>query len=141
MLDRCSRRLWRHSLALLGVLLTAPVFAATEWIETSITRTMTTSDERFGGCAVGLAVSPSESGNLDCPANKWVTFSCVGEHTSKSNALRMFDSAQMAFALGKKVVIYVDDSKKHNMQCFAYRIDVLQADVATSSTEPIDSTE
>jgi hypothetical protein len=38
----------------------------------------------------------------------------------------MFDSAQMAYALGKKVFIEVDDTKKHNGFCYASRIDVFQ---------------
>ena len=71
-----------------------------------------------------LAVSPSDSG-LNCPVGKWVTFSCTGELTSKSSAMRLYDSAQLAFVTGRTVRIWVDDTKKHNGYCFASRIDVL----------------
>jgi len=62
---------------------------------------------------------------LDCP-NQWVSFSCTGTFTTKDIAYRMFDSAQMAYALGKEVFIEVDDTKKHNGFCYASRIDVFQ---------------
>ena len=126
MIDRRFQRLWQGAVAtLMAVAMSAPLFAETIAITTEIKRTMTTSGERFGGCAIGIGVSPADEG-LDCHMDRWVTFSCVGEHTSKSNAIRMFDSAQMAFALGRKVVIWVDDTKKHNERCFVSRIDVLQ---------------
>lgn len=136
-----TRGLWQVVLALVLVVLpTVLLQAAPMPIKADVTRTMTSSDERFGGCAVALSESPFDHG-LDCHTDKWVTFSCVGEHTSKSNALRMFDSAQMAFALGKKVVVYVDDTRKHNDRCFASRIDVLPDDVSAESTAPTDLTE
>jgi len=99
--------------------------ATTESIDTSITRTLAAADGAFGGCMAALDVAPSDSG-LDCPAgNKWVTFSCSGEHTTRSDALRMYDSAQMAFITGRKVRVWVDDTRKHNGFCFVTRIDVL----------------
>jgi len=97
--------------------------AATARVDAEITRTLTVSDDRWGGCAVRLSVSPSEEG-LNCSDN-WVSFSCTGDHASKSNAARMFDSAQMAFALGREVRVWVDDTKTHNGFCFVNRIDVL----------------
>ena len=107
----------------MSVLLTMPAQATTESVKAEVRRTLTVADERWGGCMVALSVSPSESG-LDCPANKWVTFSCTGTHTSKSNALRMYDSAQLAFVTGRTVEVWVDDTKKHNGYCFVDRIDV-----------------
>ena len=109
------------------VLLTVPAQAATEEIVAEVRRTLTVADDRFGGCMVALSVSPSEEG-LDCPTSKWVTFSCTGTHTSKSNALRMYDSAQLAFVTGREVRVWVDDTKKHNGHCFVSRIDVMAAD-------------
>ena len=76
---------------------------------------------------VALSVSPSEEG-LDCPTSKWVTFSCTGVHTSKTSALRMYDSAVLAFAMGRTVRVWVDDTKKHNGYCFVSRIDVEASD-------------
>ena len=108
------------------VLLTSPVQATTAEVEGEIKRTLTVADDRFGGCMVALSVSPSEEG-LDCQSN-WVTFSCDGTHTSKSKALRMYDSAQLAFVTGLTVKVWVDDTKKHNGHCFANRIDVIAGD-------------
>ena len=57
--------------------------ATTVSIDTSIARTLASADGAFGGCMAALDVAPSESG-LDCPAgNKWVTFSCTGEHRAR----------------------------------------------------------
>ena len=123
--NRNIRRLWQSGLSMLLVAaLALPLQAATMNIKATIGKTLTTTDDRFGGCMVWLSVSPSDEG-MDCPTGNWVTFSCSGEHASKSSALRMFDSAQMAFALNKNVIVTVDDEKKHNNWCFASRIDVL----------------
>ena len=97
--------------------------AQVESIDAKITRTLVVADDDWGGCAVSLSVSPADEGLPNC--SKWVTFSCSGVHASKSNALRMFDSAQMAFALGKTVRVWVDDQRTHNGFCFVERIDVL----------------
>ena len=107
----------------LALLLAAPVHAAVASIEAKATRTLTTGDGRFGGCMVQLDQSLSGSG-LDCPSSNWVTFSCTGEHTSKDEGFRMFESAQMAFALDKTIVLEVTDEKKHNGHCYARRVDV-----------------
>ena len=107
-----------------SVLLTVPVQGTTAEVVAEVRRTLTVADDRFGGCMVALSVSPSDEG-LDCPTSKWVTFSCTGTHTSKSNALRMYDSAQLAFVTGREVRVWVDDTRKHNGHCFVSRIDVM----------------
>lgn len=120
------RRAGKCMLALLLVATPMSVGQATTVsIDTHITRTLVSADGRFGGCMAALDVAPSASG-LDCPAgSKWVTFSCTGEHTSTADALRMYDSAQLAFVTGRRVLVWVDDTRKHNGHCFASRIDVL----------------
>ena len=119
-----SRRLAKCAavLTLAAIPQAASVNAAVEGITTTVTRTMSLADDRFGGCAVRLNDAPGESG-LNCSSN-WVTFSCSGDHASKSNAARNFDSAQMAFALNRRIRVWVDDSKTHNGLCFVERIDV-----------------
>ena len=123
------RRLVKFTAAALSmsVLLTMPAQATTEQVVAEVRRTLTVADESFGGCMVMLSVSPSEMG-LSCPESRWVTFSCTGTYTSKSNALRMYDSAQLAFVTGRRVLVWVDDTKKHNGHCFASRIDVVASD-------------
>ena len=119
-----TRSLIQGTLAVVLLLAPAASFnAETAGVDAKITRTLAVSDDRWGGCAVHLSVSPSTEG-LHCSGN-WVTFSCSGDHASKSNAARMFDSAQMAFALDKSVRVWVDDTKTHNGLCFVERIDVL----------------
>lgn len=92
----------------------------------SVTRTMATSNDAFGGCMVQLDKSPNSEG-LNCEqSGNWVTFSCSGEYVaSRADALRMLDSAQLAFVTGRQVRLWVDDERQHNGFCFVYRIDVL----------------
>lgn len=120
------RRAVKYMLVL--VLIATPISvgqATTVSIDTRITRTLAAADGAFGGCMAALDDAPSDSG-LDCPAgSKWVTFSCTGEHATTSDALRMYDSAQLAFATGRRVRVWVDDTRKHNGFCFVSRIDVL----------------
>ena len=118
-----GRWIGRMAAGLAAALLAAPASALTAEVAAEVTRTLTVSDERFGGCMAALSVPPSEEG-LDCQT-KWVTFSCTGVYASKSSAQRMFDSAQMAFVTGRSVRVWVDDEKKHNGHCFADRVDVL----------------
>ena len=105
----------------LALLLAAGVHAAVATVEAKAIRTLTTGDGRFGGCMVQLDESLSDAG-LNC--TNWVTFSCTGVHTSKDEGFRMFESAQMAFALDKTLVLEVNDEKKHNGHCYARRVDV-----------------
>ena len=98
-------------------------FGATAAMTTTVTRVLASEEARFGGCMARLAEEVNAATGLDCERD-WVTFSCVGEHTSKSSAMRMFDSAQLAFVSGRGVVVEVDDARKHDGFCFVQRIDV-----------------
>lgn len=99
--------------------------ATTQSFVASVVRTMTTANGNFGGCMVRLDKSPRDEG-LSCPEQPWVTFSCSGPHAqSRADALRMLDSAQLAFVTGRKVRVWVDDARTHNDYCFVSRIDVL----------------
>ena len=110
------------ALLLLGSFATA-LHADVVSITAKVTRTMVVADNRWGGCAAQLSVAPADEGLPNC--GKWVTFSCTGVHTSKSRALVMFDQAQMAFALDRRVRVFVDDAKTHNGICFVDRIELL----------------
>ena len=76
------------------------------------------SEDRFGGCMAMLSkdiatVLPS------CP-DKWVTFACDGSlNNSVARAMQKWDVAQLAYALGKPVLVQVDNSKTVNGYCFA----------------------
>ena len=78
----------------------------------NITKIGTNDGAQYGGCMAALDEDLA-SYALDCP-DDWVTFSCTGIYTSKDAAYRMFDSAQLAFGLNKKVEIGVDDLRKHD---------------------------
>lgn len=122
LVPRPALALFLLSLAMLSL---APASAAVVGFQATITRTLATADDNFGGCMVALSVSPSDEG-LMCPVDrKWVTLSCSGTHTTKANALRMLDSAQLAFVTGRPVQVWVNDAKTHNDYCFVERIDVL----------------
>lgn len=98
-------------------------YAASVIIEAEVMKTLVADQDRWGGCMINIGHNLSEEG-LNCPAG-WVSFSCSGTFTTKDVAYRMFDSAQMALALGKKVMVEVDDTKKHNGYCYAAYIQVL----------------
>ena len=115
------------ALSIFGVLLlltglTAAPNAAQVKVTANVTKTMVADNDRWGGCIATLDVKLAAKG-LDCPG-KSVSFSCSGDHTSKDIAYRMFDMAQMAYALGHRVAVVIDDAKKHNGYCYANRIEV-----------------
>lgn len=97
----------------------ANVYAAISSVTTKVSRVLHVDDEQYGGCMARLE---SAASGVSC--STWVSFSCTGDFTSKSNAYRMFDLAQMALALDKSVRVYVNDAKKHNGYCMVERVDV-----------------
>lgn len=84
-----------------------------------VTKTLVTADTTMGGCMAQLTL-PIGTG---CQGN-WVSFSCSGDFADKDRGYRMFDMAQMAYSLSKRVTVFVDTTKLHNGYCFANRIDV-----------------
>jgi len=90
-----------------------------------IESTLSNNGDAHGGCMIFLDEVLADYA-LDCPGSG-VSFSCTGDFSPKDAAYSMFDSAKLGFALEKDVVVFVDDSKKHNNgYCFAYRIDLLR---------------
>ncbi|MEZ5558724.1 MAG: hypothetical protein R3E86_09325 [Pseudomonadales bacterium] len=76
----------------------------------------------FGGCMIALANNPQE---LLPSCKAWfVTLSCDGSHLSKDVAGRLMEQAQLAYALDKRVKVWVDDLRQSNGYCLAYRIDI-----------------
>ena len=84
-----------------------------------VNRVLVTSDTTMGGCMAQLTV-PVGAG---C-TGYWVAFSCTADFADKDRAYRMFDMAQMAYTLNKRVTVFVDNTKLHNGYCVANRIDV-----------------
>ena len=99
-----------------------PVDSIAVKVKGSVTKTMVADEGRWGGCMALLDQELADYG-LNCPGS-WVTFSCSGVYTEKTEAYRMFDQAQMALARKRKIQVYVDDTKKHNDYCFANQVRV-----------------
>lgn len=102
-------------------LMTFEAHAATAKLSTTVEQFLIT-ENSFGNCMVRLGSNPRSQ--LPNCGNSWVSFSCDGTYTSKAVAYRMLETTQMAFALEKEVSVYVDDSRKHNGYCLAYRVDL-----------------
>ncbi len=121
-----GRRRLALAAAALALLIPLTASAATEQLVVDVTRTLAaTGDEGedWGGCMAQLSREPVDVG-LDCPLdNAWVSFDCTG--ASRSNAARMFDSAQMAFVTDRRIRIWVTDEIKRTGHCVAVRVDVL----------------
>ncbi len=80
------------------------------------------SENTFGGCMVQLSVDPQSM--LPNCGSAWVTMSCDGTFMPKDVSDRLLEQAQMAFALDKGLSVYIDDSRRHNGYCLAYRVDI-----------------
>ncbi len=109
------------TLAIATMAFSSPLFAAKDKVTAYVTQ-VTTDDKNYGQCMAKLSVPIADSG-LDCPKSN-VSFSCSGDFNSKDTAYHKFEIAQISLALDKKVIVYVDDTKKHNGYCYAYRIDL-----------------
>lgn len=82
----------------------------------------------YGECMVkleynGATVNPN--GELSGCANFWTSLGCSGEYHSKSFAQNMLSTAQLSLVSGNRIGVYIDDTKKYNGYCVAYRIDAV----------------
>jgi len=109
-------------LSLVSVFVASYATAAQAPIWTRVSSVLVADQGRWGGCMARLTESLAEFG-LNCPST-WVSFSCTGDFTTKDNAFRMFEAAQVAFALETRAYVVVDDTRKHNGICYANRIDL-----------------
>lgn len=94
--------------------------AATEAFVTSVTRLLV-DDARFGNCMVYAKVTPT----IDCPSN-YFSMDCSGDFSSKEVTRRLWDAAQLAYALESRIVLYANDQRKHNGYCVVTRVDVVK---------------
>ena len=92
-------------------------------MSTAIVESLVTSEGVFGACMVRLKDDITDATGLNCN-DRWVSLSCSGDFNSVADASRLLNIAQMAQALTKRVIVRVDDSKKHNGYCVATRITV-----------------
>lgn len=82
-----------------------------------------TAEEDFGGCMVLLEGADPASELPECRAN-WVTLDCNNNYLSANTSKRLFEQIQISYALGKEAIVYVDDARRVNGYCLAYRVDL-----------------
>jgi hypothetical protein len=112
------------TIALLAGLSGGSAWADVAWITAKVTRTLVQPDGTYGGCMAALSVSPASV--LPSCQDSWVSFSCTGDFGDVVGAWRQFDQSQLALAGDHGVLVAVDDSRKHNGYCYAFRIDVIK---------------
>lgn len=99
--------------------------AANGTLIAGITRVLAHKENLFGGCMALMSKAPSTV-LPDC-VSRWISFSCTGDFNAKDHANRMYDNAQMAMALNRRVKVVFSDLRKHNGHCVAHRIDVFDS--------------
>ncbi len=103
---------------LLGLILSTNSLAATGTMADVTIQKLITADTRFGGCMAMLS-KPISTALANCP-DSWVTFACDGSlNNSVSRAMMKWENAKLAYALGKKALLIVDDARKVNGYCYA----------------------
>ncbi len=117
-----KKKVLRCSVAALMALGVGSVNAEMAWLnDVKVIRTLSDAGG-YGDCMIYVSKPLSDViGN--CPG-RWVTFSCNGTYNGKDAGQRKFESAQLAMALGYRVSLFVDNTKKHNGYCYARRIDI-----------------
>ncbi len=117
-----SKLVKNMAVGLVLVVASGSALATNVWVTGKIIRTVT-QNNAFGGCMVMLdTLMPA--GNT-CPANRWISLDCQGAHSADTGE-RLYTSALTAFALDKTVTIGIDDTKKINTFCVAFRLDIIR---------------
>lgn len=109
--------------ALILTLVSTNLWADKGYVIANVTRILI-QDGAYGGCMALLdkVIATESNVPLNCPS-RWVTFSCDGTYNSQAIAYRKLDLAQKSEVTGHNAFIAIDDLKKHNGYCYAYRVD------------------
>ena len=103
--------------ALLALIMPS-TFAATGTLSGVTVEKMIVAENRFGGCMVMLSKA-IRTAVPSCP-DQWVTLACDGSlDNSVPRAMQKWDTAQLAYALDKEVLVVANDQKTINGYCFA----------------------
>lgn len=106
-------------------LLSTSAFSQTGALKAEVIHTLV-HDKYFGKCLALLDKKVDTATNSpDCPT-KWVSFSCDGTYNSKDIAYRKLDIAQKTEITHGSMMVYVDDTRKHNGHCYAYRVESIR---------------
>ena len=104
--------------AIAAITCSSAAFSAIGTLSNARVTELITTETTYGGCMAKLSKSISEVVN-NCPSG-WVTFSCDGSlGNSVPRASAMWESAQLAYALDKKVRVRIDNSKKLDGYCYS----------------------
>ncbi len=115
-----SNRIVKLIGALILSVTTPPILAASETLSNATVYNLLVQEGAYGGCMANVSVHAQ---TVNCPPG-WVTFSCDGTYNTPQAGKMKYAQALMAFTLKKKVDIHLDDTKKHNTYCYAYRVDL-----------------
>ena len=108
-------------IACAAVMWSASALSAIDAKTGTITRFLT-DNTNFGYCMV---YAPDIEPTNDCRPN-WFSIDCKGSFNSKETSRLMWDQAQLAYAMESRVVLYINDLKKHNDYCVVDRIWVVK---------------
>ena len=108
-------------LALLGT----PAFGATFWHNSVVERTLTTGDEKFGGCLVSLA--ESFEGATGCK-DPFLSADCAGVFGTKSAGARRMDQLTLAAVTGRVARVQINNGKRVNGWCTIDAVQIIYSD-------------
>ena len=98
---------------------------AAGWVTADVVKSQVISNGQLGGCLVEVTPNFSSLGLSACN-NKWVTFDCASRgSTPKDAAMRLFDSAMMAYLLGRQARIFISDVEIIDGFCLGRRVVVM----------------
>jgi len=107
-----------NTLAICGLAVSQMSYSEQGFVDDVTVTGMMTTPGVYGGCMVQVSKAISTA-VAACP-DDWVSFACTGTaNNSVSRAAAMWDTATLAYALGKKIRVRVDSAKKLNGYCFA----------------------
>jgi len=95
--------------------------AQTEVLDNATVSRLLSKEGMFGECMAKINKVPVIA---NCPNTGWVSFSCDGTYNSVQVGKMSYGLALLAYSLGKKLYIEIDDTKLHDGYCFASRVDL-----------------
>jgi hypothetical protein len=119
-MNKVTKVVFASSLVLALAVMSSPATSGQAGIVAKISRVLVIGDDTYGGCMAMLDDSPSNY--LNCKPN-WVTFSCTGDLTDPVRAYQMLDTAKLAYATERAVLVVITDDLTHDGYCFVRRID------------------
>jgi len=95
--------------------------AQTEILDNVTVSRLLSQEGAFGNCMAKIDRLPQVA---NCPNTGWVSFSCDGTYNSAQVGNTSYGLALLAYTLGKKLTVWIDDAKLHDGFCFAWRVDI-----------------